>query len=125
MDLPAARADIWARECEIYQGRGVGSLNIYGDLLAPGYLAWPPHQPVPIDAAGLANRPMAAFETLQMHLVDFTLNGDTAVIYYQTHRTKLPDGTPVDEHFDVIHVWVAGQGGWKILAGMARATPVL
>jgi hypothetical protein len=125
MDLQSARAAIWAQECEIYQGRGAGSLSSYIDMLAPGYLAWPPHQPAPIDGAALAKRPMAALENLHMQLVDFTLNGETAIIYYQTHRTMLPDGTPVDEHYDVIHVWVTENGVWKILAGMARATPVL
>ncbi len=124
MNLQSARATIWAQECEIYQSRGAGSLDSYIDKLAPGYLAWPPHQPAPINGEVLANRPLAALEHLQMHLVDFTLNGETAIIYYQTHRTMRPDGSQVDEHFDVIHVWVERQGVWKILAGMARSTPV-
>ncbi len=121
MDQAAICADIWAQECAIYAGRAAGTFDAYRAALAPGYLAWPPHQPAPTGAAGLADRPSQ--EILDMQLTAFTLNGATAIIYYQTHRRMRPDGTPVDERFDVIHVWVTQDGAWKILGGMARATP--
>ncbi len=47
-------------------------------------------------------------------------HGDTAIIYYVDHRTVKPDGTPVDQVFDDIHVWVWENGDWTVLASMSR-----
>src|SRR3546814_16554712 len=60
-------------------------------------------------------------ERLQMTLAGFAMNGDTAVIYYNTHRTRRSDGTPADDRFEVTHNWVREDGVWKVFGGMARA----
>lgn len=123
----AAKAEIWTKEQAIYASRGSGNVDAYLGSLATGYLAWPPFNEVPKGAEGLreTGRKLAGktHEKLEMKLVDFTLNGTTAVIYYQTHRTMLADGTPVDQYYDSTHTWVRENGQWKVLGGMARARP--
>jgi ketosteroid isomerase-like protein len=123
----AAKADIWAQEQAIYKGRSQGDLGAYQRSLAGGYLAWPPHKPAPAGADGLRQTAKsmqgASGERLTMTLVDFALNGDTAIIYYSNHRTALPDGTPVDQVYETTHTWVRQDGVWKVLGGMARLKP--
>jgi hypothetical protein len=122
-----ARNGIWAKEQSIYAGRGKGDLQPYLSSLAKGYLSWPPLAAKPEGEDGLkaTQRKMAghAAESLAMTLDDFTLNGDTAIIYYHTHRSRLADGTPADETWEVTHSWVREDGQWKVLGGMARIAP--
>ena len=122
-----ARAEIWAKEQAIYRERGRGNLRPYIDNVASNYLAWPPFSSVPtgVDALQKAQPKMAVDnkEVLQMEFVSFALNGDAAIIYYRTHRTRLPNGAPVDERFEVTHSWVREGGRWKVYGGMARAEP--
>jgi ketosteroid isomerase-like protein len=124
----AAQAEIWAKEQAIYKARGQGDLRAYIDNVAADYRAWPPYSARPTGVAALrtAQPRMAAQnqEILVMEFVDFAYAGDAAVIYYQTHRTRLPNGNPVDERFEVTHSWVWRGGAWKVLGGMARAMPV-
>lgn len=122
-----AQAKIWAKEQAIYAARGRGDMQPYKASIARDYAAWPPALDTP---AGLQNldalqKTMVTDnkEQLTMDLVGFVLNGDTAVIYYRTHRTRLPDGAPVDERFEVTHSWIVQDGTWKLMGGMARATP--
>lgn len=123
----AAQADIWAKEQVIYRERGHGNMQAYIDGTARDYLAWPPFrtEPAGVDRLDELKKKMKVDnkEILTMVFKDFSMNGDAAVIYYQTHRTRLPDGLPADEYFDVIHSWVWQDGAWKVLGGMARATP--
>ncbi len=58
-----------------------------------------------------------------MEFVDLAFHGDTAVIFYKTHRTQRFDGTPVDESFETTHTWVREDGQWRVLGGMARLEP--
>ena len=122
------QAEIWAKERAIYGARGRGDMQVYIDAMARDYLAWPPFRPAPAGLEGLQElkKKMVADnkELLSMIPVAFSLNGDAAIIYYQTHRTRLPDGTAADEHFEVVHSWVREGGRWKLLGGMARNTPV-
>ena len=122
--VAAARDAIWAKELKIYKGRAEAGLDYYLRNTSANYVGWPPGIPKPsnLDAlrkssAGL-NRKNS--EKLEMSLTDFTMQDGTAVIYYQTHRTMLPNGTPVDERFDVIHVWVREGDDWKLIGAMAR-----
>ena len=62
-------------------------------------------------------------EELAMELVSFTLNGTTAIIYYQTHMTRSGNGDPVDARYEVTHTWAYEDGVWKVLGGMARSKP--
>ena len=100
-----------------------------GSQLLPGehlhrYVGWPPGIPKPSNLDTL-RKSSAGFnrknsEKLELTFTDFTLRDSTAVIYYQTHRTMLPNGTPVDERFDTIHVWVREGADWKLIGAMAR-----
>jgi len=125
--VAAARDTIWTKEQSIYAGRGKGDLAPYLSALAAGYLSWPPFDPKPKGEDGIkaTQRKMAghAEEALAMTLDDFTLHGDTAIIYYHTHRSRLADGTPADETWEVTHSWVREDGAWKVLGGMARIAP--
>lgn len=122
-----ARDAIWAKELQIYEGRSRGDLAPYLANTAQGYKAWPPYNPVPKGNEGLHETGQRLSgktrETLEMAFLDLVLHGDFAIIYYTTHRTRLADGTPVDEHFEVTHSWVREDGEWKVLGGMARARP--
>lgn len=122
------RQEIWARELAVYAGRGNGDLQPYIDALAADYQAWPPFRDVPAGAEGLQELAVRMRgkdqEELEMTFVDFSLNGDTAAIYYKTHRTRTAEGAPADDFYEVIHVWVREAGQWRVFAGMARDKPV-
>lgn len=117
------QAIIWAKEQAIYSARARGDLHPYLNSVATDYLAWPPFRAAPAGAEGLeqlqAKMAVENHEQLVMHFDALALNGDTAVIYYDTHRTRLPDGRPVDQRFNVTHTWVRENGSWKVLGGMA------
>ncbi|HUD28791.1 MAG TPA: DUF4440 domain-containing protein [Novosphingobium sp.] len=123
----AAKQAIWTKELAIYEGRGRGDLSLYLGNTAKNYVAWPPFNEVPKGNEGLratgASLAGKTRERLEMTFLDLALNGDTAVVYYKTHRTMRADGTPADEHFEVTHTWVMQDGTWKVLGGMARARP--
>ncbi len=119
-----ARDAIWAKEQRIYQGRAEAGLTYYFENTSDRYVGWPPGLPKPSNLDAL-RKSSAGFsrknsEKLAMSFTDFTLQDSTAVIYYQTHRTVMPDGTAVDERFDVIHVWVREGADWKLIGAMAR-----
>jgi hypothetical protein len=120
----AARDAIWEKEKNIYKGRAEAGLTYYLANTSDRYVGWPPGQPKPSNldalrqsAAGV-NRKNS--EKLELTFTDFTLQDSTAVIYYQTHRTVLPNGKAVDERFDTIHVWVREGADWKLIGAMAR-----
>ena len=127
LEYETAKDIIWNLELGIYSGRGEGNLQPYVDNLAEGYSAWPPHQATPNDAeamkAGLERMKGQDQEELAMEFVSFTLNGTTAIIYYQTHMTRTGAGDPVDARYEVTHTWAYEDGAWKVLGGMARARP--
>ncbi len=122
--IEGAKHAIWTKELAIYSARSHGDLHFYVSQLADGYMAWPPQKAAPIGNTELSSDAAAmkgqGQEKLAMELADFTLNGDTAIVYYNVHRTVLPDGTPTDQHFQNIHVWIYRDGAWKIFGGMAR-----
>lgn len=126
-EVTAARDAIWAKEQRIYLGRAEGGLTYYLENASDRYVGWPPFEAVPADLSGLqrTSNQMSGnnAEKLTMELLDFTMAGDTGVIYYQTHRTMLPDGTSVDERWEVIHVWHQKDNDWEIIGAMARAKP--
>ncbi len=122
--VTVARDAIWAKEQRIYQGRAEAGLTYYLENTSDRYVGWPPGLAKPSNLDSLrkssagVNRKNS--EKLEMSFTDFTLQDSTAVIYYQTHRTVMPDGTAVDERFDVIHVWVREGADWKLIGAMAR-----
>jgi hypothetical protein len=120
----AARDAIWDKEKKIYEGRAQAGLSYYLENTSDRYVGWPPGIPKPSNLDTL-RKSSAGFnrknsEKLELTFTDFTLRDSTAVIYYQTHRTMLPNGTPVDERFDTIHVWVREGADWKLIGAMAR-----
>jgi hypothetical protein len=118
-----AKAKIWAKEQSIYADRAAGNLNSYLKATAPNYMAWPPFSRSPYGREGLKEttpRVAGAKEHITSEFTNFTLQGDTAVIYYTNHRTAMGDGTPVDQYFENIHVWVRLGDDWKVLGGMSR-----
>ncbi|MFN3817823.1 nuclear transport factor 2 family protein [Blastomonas sp.] len=126
-EFEAVREELWTKELSIYEGRSRGDLSLYLASTADNYIAWPPFNDVPKGNDGLkeTGRKMAGKtqEVLKMTYLDLALNGDTAVIYYKTHRTRLADGSPADQHYEVTHTWVRQDGSWKVLGGMARERP--
>ncbi|MBL8631185.1 MAG: nuclear transport factor 2 family protein [Rhodospirillaceae bacterium] len=122
-----AQGEIWAKEQKIYADRANGGLAYYIVNTSPNYIGWPPNSAKPLAQTGLKNDSKAMAgktqEKLTMELMDFTLSGDTAIIYYLNHRTARPDGTAVDEKFENIHVWTRENGDWKLMGGMARLQP--
>ena len=127
LDYETAKDIIWNLELGIYEGRGQGNLMPYVENLATGYSAWPPHMAVPNDAdamkAGVERLKGQDQEELEMEFVSFTLNGTTAIIYYQTHMTRTGSGAPIDARYEVTHTWAYEDGAWKVLGGMARTRP--
>ena len=118
-----AQAEIWRNEQAVYYGRAEGNLNNYQQATHPAYMAWPPWAPGPFGRDGLKKsetRVAGKKEKLTMEFKDFTMSGDTAIIYYATHRTAMADGTPVDQRYENIHVWKKDGGVWKVMGGMAR-----
>ena len=126
-DYIAARDAIWAKEQAIYAGRGRGDLSIYVNSTSPHYKGWPPGAKVPTDLSGLKGMASAMTgmdqERLEMELADFALSGDTAVIYYHTHRTVMPDGKPTDQRYAICHVWAREDGEWKLIGALGRLKP--
>jgi hypothetical protein len=123
-DEEAAKNTIWQKELAIYKGRGEGDLSIYLNSTSNQYVGWPPGAKIPADLLGLRKMAKSVSglnqERLTMELADFTLSGDTAVIYYHTHRTTLPNGEPTDQRYAICHVWVREQGEWRLIGAHGR-----
>lgn len=123
-EVATARSQIWAKEMAIYAGRAKGDVTYYYNNASPDYLAWTYGSAKPFRFGALAagRKAMAGHdkEKIVTEFKDFSLHGDTAIIYYVNHRTVLPNGTPVDQTFDNIHVWVRDGSDWKVLASMSR-----
>jgi len=116
---------IWTMEQSIYAGRAKADMSNYQNNTAENYLSWPPQMAKPMGRSKIGNPAAkvavgAGKEKLDMEFMDFTQQDNTAIIYYQTHRTMLMDGTPVDERFQVTHTWIRVGGKWQVLGGMAR-----
>lgn len=122
-----ARDAIWAKEQAIYKGRATGGLKFYLENASNNYVGWPPYSAKPAALSTLRETSKSMEgqnnEKLEMNFVDFTLNGDTGIIYYMNHRTVLPDGKTVDEKWETIHVWMRESGEWKIVGAMSRIEP--
>lgn len=120
----AARDEIWAKEQAIYKARGNGDLNYYRANASIGYKGWPPYSELPGGLTYLKNMADDMLgqdkEELTMELADFALSGDTAVIYYSTHRTRMPNGDAADQRYAICHVWTREAEGWKLIGAMGR-----
>jgi hypothetical protein len=120
----AARDTIWAKEQAIYKGRSEGDLSNYLNNTSSMYKGWPPGAKVPADLSGLKSMASSMQglnkERLTMELADFTMSGDTAIIYYHTHRTSMPNGEPADQRYAICHVWTRENGEWRLIGAHGR-----
>lgn len=120
----AARDEVWAREQAIYEARSNGDLNYYVANASASYKGWPPYSAEPGGMAYLKDMASSMVgqdqEELTMELADFALSGDTAVIYYHTHRTRMPNGDPANQRYAICHVWTREDGAWKLVGAMGR-----
>jgi len=120
----AARDEIWAKEQAIYKARSQGDLSYYRQNASKGYKGWAPYSEKPGGLTYLKNMAEDMLgqdqEELTMELDDFALSGDTAVIYYSTHRTRMPNGDPADQRYAICHVWTHEPEGWKLIGAMGR-----
>lgn len=126
----AIKALIWEREMAIFDGRSAGDLSNYLNATSDFYLGWPPGfaDPLPLGEfkAGAGMAPALKGEVTDVSKMGFTLNGNTALTYFKTHRTRLgqgmgePQDLDVEQWYENIHVWTLENGDWRLIGGMAR-----
>ena len=125
-DREAARNEIWGKEQAIFSGRSRGDLGVYLGFTAGDYMGWPPRSPAPLGIGQLREGAEQMLgkdqEEIAMEFGDITFSGNTAVIYYSTHKTRMPDGAPVDQTADIAHVWIREDEEWKLLGALGRYT---
>ena len=126
----AIEALIWEKELAIFAGRGDGDISYYIDVASDHYLGWPPVLPAPTNLDTLkasADQSIALRgEKIESTKTGFTMHGDTALMYFVNHRTRLGEGFAdgdarnVDQYYENIHVWHREDGDWKLIGGFAR-----
>lgn len=130
LNVPPERAadaeKIWAQELHIYEMRRSGDMGYYLSLANPGYMAWPAPADVPLSYKQLSARIgdgqlMEAGERITVTKKGLSFDGDTALAFFETHRTQRAGGQAVDERFENIHVWVKRDEDWRLIANMSRA----
>ena len=130
LDIPPERAadaeKIWAQELHIYEMRRSGDMGYYLSLANPGYMAWPAPADVPLSFENLSKQIgvgqlMEAGELIDVTKKGMSFDGDTALAFFETHRTRRAGGEAVDERFENIHVWVKRGEDWRLIANMSRA----
>ncbi len=120
----ADAAQVWALEQAIYERRAVGDTIFYSNISSKRYMGWPApaEKPVPYEnirtfATGGEFQPGEVIDVVSDGI---TIDGDTAISFYTTHRTVRPGGQPVDERYENIHVYVKRAEGWRLLGAMSR-----
>ncbi len=125
-EIAKARDEVWAKEKTIYtyEQRNLGG-DYYYKISAEGYLGWVYGTPKPFHKPKAPPTPLTTptKEVITPEFTDFSLEGNTAILYYTNHRTMLRDGTPVDQYFANIHVFIREENDWKLLASMSRLEP--
>ena len=117
-------ATVWGLEQAIYDHRAAGDTKFYSDISSQRYLGWPApaEKPVPYEtirgfATGGEFQPGEVIDVVSDGI---TIDGDTAISFYTTHRTVRPGGEPVDERYENIHVYVKRGTDWRLLGAMSR-----
>ena len=122
VDVDAAA--VWALEQAIYEHRASGDTRYYSDISSKRYLGWPApaEKPVPYETIrGFATGgEFQSGEVINLISDGITVDGDTAISFYTTHRTVRPGGQRVDERYENIHVYVRRDGDWRLLGAMSR-----
>ena len=121
----AAREAIWAKEQAVYAARRRADPQFYIDNASEQYVGWPPGWDAPegLDRlrAGVSRVEGQVHEELTLEFGGIAVSGDAAVIYYTTHRTRLPTGEEVNQRFHIAHNWVREEGEWKLLGALGRS----
>ena len=123
-EIAQAQDEIWALEKAIYASRAEGNFQPYIDGASEHYMApharggWEPGK----EGLEAARERLSgnSQEILEMNFRAFTLHGETAVIYYHNHRTQLPDGSPADQWYEIMHIWARDGDGWTLVGSMPR-----
>lgn len=132
-DEAAVEEQIWAMEAAIFEGRGQGDLSNYLNVTSSRYLGWPPVMAKPLGLEkfreSAADASALKGERITFVRNGFTMQGNTAVTYFTSHRTRLGDGfapegkREVDEYYENTHIWNFENGEWRLIGGMARKLP--
>ena len=120
----AAREAIWAKEQAVYAARRRADPQFYIDNASEQYVGWSPNWDAPegldLLRAGVSRVQGQVHEELSLKFEDIAVSGDAAVIYYSTHRTRLPTGEDVNQRFQIAHSWVREGDEWKLLGALGR-----
>lgn len=124
---------IWQKELAIFEGRGQGDLSNYVSVVGDAYLGWPSVLEEPLGADGLrasaAQSSALRGEVSRLTKKGFTRQGDTAIVYFLNHLTRLGEGIApegerdVDLYYENVHIWTRHEGEWVLVGGMARKMP--
>ncbi len=118
------KARVWELEQSIYERRAVGDIQFYLDNSNPNYLGWPYglNEPTKLDSLRewVSENPFQAGEEIKVTLDGFAVEGDTAIAYFSTHRTRKPGGEVVENRFQNIHVWTRVDGEWTLMGSFSR-----
>jgi len=121
---PSAADEVWALEQAIYAKRAAGDTLFYSDISSEHYLGWPAPAVEPVSYASIREFALqGSFEPGEKIAVvsnGISVDGDTAISYYTTHRTVRPGGLQVDERYENIHVYVRRDDEWRLVGAMSR-----
>lgn len=124
-DSDSAAADqVWALEQAIYARRAGGDTLFYSDISSERYMGWPAPAAEPVSYASIREFALQGSfkpgEKISVISNGISVDGDTAISYYTTHRTVRPGGQQVDERYENIHVYVRRAGEWRLFGAMSR-----
>jgi len=131
-DRQLIEADIWKMESAIFEGRGRGDLSNYLDVTSSQYLGWPPVLDKPLSLEkfrseeNMGQSTALRGEVITFEKNGFTMNENTAITYFTSHRTRMGEGMAVngsrdvDEYYENTHIWTFEDGKWRLIGGMAR-----
>lgn len=124
VDYESDRARIWELEQTIYERRAVGDIQFYLDNSNPSYLGWPfgLEKPTNLDSLREWNseNSFQSGEKIQVTLDGVSVEGDTAIAYFSTHRTRKPGGEVTQEKYQNIHVWTRIGDDWTLMGSFSR-----
>ena len=117
-------SQVWALEQQIYQKRAQGDVRFYSSISSEHYLGWPAPGAKPSSYETIkAFSQTGEFqpgEVIDVISNGISIDGDTAISFFSTHRTKRPGGQTVDERYENIHVYVHREGEWRLVGAMSR-----
>jgi len=124
-EIEIAKTTIWEKEKKIYESRAINGLDFYIANSSTNYLGWPPGIPSPSNLNNLKenqkNVTTPNLEQIEIFFNDFTMSENTGIIYYNTYRTRMPDGTQVNQRYQICHIWKRDlDNNWKLLGAMGR-----